>query len=86
MVCTDMEGMDTDPGRMLEGLRCAVMVMRREVMHLLPGRTDMDMPAGDIRAEVSRRVAEWLPEAEEDCNRFGRESGAPEAESRLTAR
>jgi hypothetical protein len=53
-----MEGTDTDPGRMLEGLRCAVMVMRRGLMRRLRDRTDMDTPDGDMGAEISRRVAD----------------------------
>ena len=54
----DMErtATDTDLARMLEGLRCMGMGMRREVMRRQRGRTDMDIPGGDMRAEVSRRV------------------------------
>ena len=60
MVCTAMEhtamDTDTDPGHILEGLRCAGTGMRRGLMRRLRGRTDMDIPDGDMRAEVSPRV------------------------------
>ncbi len=48
----------TDPDRTPEGLRCAGMDMRRGLMHRLRDLTDMDMPDGDMRAVVSRRVAD----------------------------
>jgi hypothetical protein len=55
----------------------AVMDMRREVMHPPRGLMDMDMPDGDIRAEVSRRVAEWPSEAAGDRgNQLGARAGA----------
>ena len=73
-VCTDMDT-DTDPGNMSEGLGCAGMGMRRGVMRQLRDRTDTDMSGGDIRAEVSRRVAEWPSEAEEHGKRFECEGG-----------
>jgi hypothetical protein len=45
---------DTEPGRMLEGLRCEGM--RRELMRRPRDRTDMEIPDGDLSAEATLRA------------------------------